>query len=100
VIALLVAVSVLLPLIHIGLNLIRQALDDMRWYLAVHLKAAALRLPARQTILNAIGNLLAYGCQLEKLLFAENIFAFFGKSPIHRRLVPKVVIPIHVCHCA
>jgi hypothetical protein len=20
--------------------------------------------------------------------------------PIHRRLVPKVIIPIHACHCA
>jgi hypothetical protein len=62
--------------------------------------ASHSQLPACQTILNAIGNLLAYGCQLEKFLFAENIFAFFGKSPIHRRLVPKVVIPIHVRHCA
>jgi hypothetical protein len=62
--------------------------------------ASHSRLSACQTILNAIGNLLAYGCQLEKFLFAENIFAFFGKSPIHRRLMPKVVIPIHVCHCA
>jgi hypothetical protein len=57
-------------------------------------------LPACQTILNAIGDLLAYGRQVEKLLFAENIFGFVGKSPIHRRLVPKVVIPIHVRHCA
>ena len=57
-------------------------------------------LPACHTILNAIGDLLAYGRQVEKLLFAENIFGFVGKSPIHRRLVPKVVIPIHVRHCA
>jgi len=57
-------------------------------------------LPACQTILNAIGDLLAYGRQVKKLLFAENIFGFVGKSPIHRRLVPKVVIPIHVRHCA
>jgi hypothetical protein len=35
-------------------------------------------LPACQAILNAIGNLLAYGCQLEKFLFAEDIFVFFG----------------------
>jgi hypothetical protein len=30
-------------------------------------------------------------------LFAEDIFGFFGKLPIHRRLVPKVIIPIHAC---
>jgi len=57
-------------------------------------------LPACQTILNAVGGLLAYGCQVEKFLFAEDIFGFFGKLPINHRLVPKVVIPIHVCHCA
>src|SRR5262249_14913125 len=57
-------------------------------------------LPAGQTILNAVSGLLAYGCQVEKFLFAEDIFGFFGKLPINHRLVPKVVIPIHVCHCA
>ena len=57
-------------------------------------------LPACETILNAIGDLLAYGCQVEKFLFAENIFGFFGELPMHRRLVPQVIIPIHVCHCA
>jgi hypothetical protein len=55
------------------------------------------RLPACQTILNAIGNLLADRCQVEEFLF---ILGFFGKLPIHRRLVPKVIIPIHVWHCA
>ena len=62
----------------------------------VHLK----RLPACQTILNTIGNLLADGCQVEQFLFAEDIFGFFGKLPIHRRLVPKIIIPIHACHGA
>ena len=42
------------------------------------------RLPACQTILNAIGNLLADGCQFEEFLFAD-IFRFFGKLPIYRR---------------
>ena len=46
------------------------------------------RLAACQTILNAIGNLLADGCQVEEFLFAEDIFGFFGKLPIHRYLVP------------
>ena len=57
-------------------------------------------LPACQTILNAIGNLLADRCQVEEFLFAEDIFGFFGKLPIHHRLVPKEIIPIHACHCA
>ena len=58
------------------------------------------RLPAGQTILNAIGNLLAGDCQVEEFLFAEDIFGFFSKLPIHRRLMPKVIIPIHACHDA
>jgi hypothetical protein len=57
------------------------------------------RLPACQTILNAIGNLLAGGCQVEEFLFAD-IFRFFGKLPINRRLAPEIIIPIHACHCA
>src|SRR5262249_12119940 len=56
-------------------------------------------LPACQTILNAIGNLLADRCQVEEFLFAEDIFGFVGKLPIHHRLFPKVIIPIHACHC-
>jgi hypothetical protein len=71
----------------------------------VHVAGPALpkgsqRLPACQTILNAISNLLADGCQVEEFLFTEDIFGVFGKLPIHRRLVPKVIIPIHACHCA
>jgi len=58
------------------------------------------RLAACQTILNAIGNLLADRCQVEEFLFAEDIFGFFGKLPIRRRLVPKVIIPVHACHVA
>jgi hypothetical protein len=59
-----------------------------------------LGLPACQTILNAIGNLLADRCQVEQFLFAEDTFGFFGKLPIHHRFVPKEIIPIHACHCA
>ena len=47
------------------------------------------KLAACQTILNAIGNLLAGGCQVEEFLFAEDIFGFFGKLPIHRCLGPR-----------
>ena len=57
------------------------------------------RLPACQTILNAIGNLLADGRQVEEFLFAEDICGFFGKLPIRRCLLPKVIIPIHTWHC-
>ena len=53
------------------------------------------RLPACQTILNAIGNLLADGCQVEKLLLDEGILGLFGKLQIHGRLLPKIVIPVH-----
>ena len=55
-----------------------------------------LTLPTCQPILDAIGNLFADGCQGEEFLFAEAIFGPFGKLPINHRLVPKVVIPIHV----
>jgi len=36
----------------------------------------------------------------KEFLFAEDIFGFFGKLPVHHRLVPKEIIPIHACHCA
>src|SRR5262245_44770374 len=57
------------------------------------------RLPACQTILDAIGNLLADGRQVEEFLFAEDICGFFGNLPIHRLLVSKIIIPIHAWHC-
>ena len=75
--------------------LLRCACPEL-WREPVHFK----RLPACQTILNVIGNFFADGCQVEQLLFAEDIFGFVGKLPIHRRLVPKVIIPIHACHGA
>jgi hypothetical protein len=76
------------------------ALEQDSTIIAVIEMSQSKWLPARQAILHAIGNLLAYGCQLEKFLFAENIFGFFGKVPINHRLVPQVIIPIHVRHCA
>jgi hypothetical protein len=47
------------------------------------------RLPACQTILNAIGNLVADSRQVEEFLFSADILGFFGKLPINHRLVPK-----------
>ena len=76
----------------------------MRGKLGVHGRSGCQKnldgLAACQTILNAIGNLLADRGQVEEFLFAEDIFGFFGKLPIHHRLVPKEIIPIHACHCA
>jgi hypothetical protein len=42
-------------------------------------------LSACQAILNVIGDLLADGCQVEE--FLKGIFGFFGKLPIHGRLL-------------
>ena len=52
-------------------------------------------LPARPTILDVIGNLLAYSCHLEEILLDEGIFGLLGKLPIHGRLLSKIVIPVH-----
>jgi len=52
-------------------------------------------LPSCPAILNAIGNLLTDRCQVEEFLFAEDIFGFFGKLPIHGRLLSEIVIPVH-----
>jgi hypothetical protein len=60
----------------------------------------AIRLSACQTIFNAIGKLLAHRCQVEPFLFTDGVVGVFGKLPILRRLLSKVIIPIHVCHCA
>jgi hypothetical protein len=51
--------------------------------------------PACATILDVIGDLLADGCQVEKLLLDEGILGLFGKLQIHGRLLPKIVIPVH-----
>ena len=56
------------------------------------------RLPACQTILNAIRNLLADGCQLKEFLFVADVFGFSRKLPIYRSFVPKVIVPIHASH--
>src|SRR6266511_3234722 len=60
--------------------------------------AIGLTLPACLTILDAIGDLLADGCQIEEFLL-EGILGLFGKFPIHSRLLPKIVIPVHVTSC-
>ena len=52
-------------------------------------------LPAWTTILDVIGDLLADVCQVEEFLLDESIFGLLGKLPIHRRLLPKILIPVH-----
>ena len=59
------------------------------------MKRPRTSLPACPTILDVIGDLLADGCQIEEFLLNEDISCFFGKLPIHSRLLPKVVIPVH-----
>jgi hypothetical protein len=54
------------------------------------MSAARRPLAARQTILNVIGDLLVYGCQVEEFLLDEGTFGFFGKLPIHGRLFAMV----------
>jgi hypothetical protein len=58
-------------------------------------------LPARVTILDVIGDLLAYRCQVEEFLFDEGVFGLFGQLPIRGRLLSRIVIPVHdVSGCA
>ena len=52
-------------------------------------------LPAGPTILDVIGDLLAYGCEVEQFLLDEGIFGLLGKLPIHSRLLSKIVVPVH-----
>jgi hypothetical protein len=61
--------------------------------------AIGLTLPACLTILDVISDLLADGCQIEELLLDKGIFGLFGKLPIHGRLLPKIVIPVHASSC-
>src|SRR5712691_9185233 len=56
-------------------------------------------LPACPTILDVIGDLLADGCQIEEFPLDEGIFGLFGKLPIHGRLLPEIVIPVHASSC-
>jgi hypothetical protein len=64
-----------------------------------HLRTSDLVLPACPTILDVIGDLLADGGQIEEFLLNEDIFSLFGKLPIHSRLLPQIVIPVHAWSC-
>ena len=52
-------------------------------------------LPARQMVLDIIGDLLADRRQLKHLVLDDRIVGLLGKLPIHGRLVPEIVRPIH-----
>jgi hypothetical protein len=53
------------------------------------------RLPARQLIFDGIGDFLANGCQLKHLVLDDRIVCLLGKFPIHCRLIPEIIGPIH-----
>jgi hypothetical protein len=52
-------------------------------------------LPARQMIFDVIGDLLADRRQLKQFVLDDRIVGPLGKVPIHGRLVPEIVRPIH-----
>ena len=58
-------------------------------------RGLAAVLSARQMIVDIIGYLLADGRQLKHLIFDDRIVGLLGKLPIHHRLVPQIVRPIH-----
>ena len=51
--------------------------------------------PTCQMILNIIGDLLTNRCQLKQFVFGDGIVCLFGLLPVHVRLVPQIVRPIH-----
>jgi hypothetical protein len=54
-----------------------------------------LVLPAGQMIFHVIGDLLTDRRQLEHLVLDGRIIGLLGLLPIHGRLVPEIVSPIH-----
>jgi len=52
-------------------------------------------LPAREAILDVVGDLFADVCQFEEFLLDDGIFCLFGKLSIHGRLLPQIVVPLH-----
>jgi len=58
------------------------------------------RLPACHTIFDVTGNLFTHGRQLKQLILDDRIVGLLGKLPIHGRLVPEIVRPIHAARTA
>jgi hypothetical protein len=53
-------------------------------------------LPAREMILDIIGDLFTHGGQLKHLVFDDRIVSLLGKLPILGCFVPEIVSPVHV----
>jgi len=53
------------------------------------------RSPARQMIFDIVGDLLADGRQLKQLVLDDRIVGLLGTLPVHGRLIPEIVRPIH-----
>jgi len=51
-------------------------------------RCGALGLPARQMIVDAIGDLLADRHQRKQVFFDDRIVRLLGKFPVHGRLAP------------
>jgi hypothetical protein len=54
------------------------------------------QLPAREMVLDIIGDLFTHGRQLKHLVFDDRIVSLLGKLPILGCLVPEIVRPVHV----
>jgi hypothetical protein len=57
-------------------------------------RCGALGLPARQMIVDAIGDLLADRGQLKQVFFDDRIVRLLGKFPIRGPLAPQTFRPI------
>ena len=57
--------------------------------------ARAGDLPACQMIFDIVGDLLADGRQLKQLVLDDRIVGLLGTLPVHGRLIPEIVRPIH-----
>ena len=53
-------------------------------------------LPACKTILDVVGDLFADVCQVEEFFLDDSIFSLFGKLSIRGRLLPEIVVPLHI----
>jgi hypothetical protein len=56
-------------------------------------------LPARQMVLDIVGDLIADRRQLKQFVLDDRIVGLLGKLPIQGRLVPEIVRPIHAAQC-
>jgi hypothetical protein len=86
------AASVLTPLGR-RCGFLRARIDSMS--LGVFRCSGAAASPACQMILHVIGDLLTDRRQVKHLVLDGRIIGLLGQLPIHGRLVPEIVSPIH-----